>query len=68
MVTVIPYAFSAVLKQMEAVRAMEAAGTLTFTLHNYFFKRLVSAELAKSITEEPDVTQDGSHISNTTEL
>eukprot|EP00090_Calanus_glacialis_P038065 TRINITY_DN6639_c0_g1_i1.p1 TRINITY_DN6639_c0_g1~~TRINITY_DN6639_c0_g1_i1.p1 ORF type:complete len:120 (+),score=29.12 TRINITY_DN6639_c0_g1_i1:60-419(+) len=51
MVTVIPYAFSAVLKQMEAVRAMEAA-----------------AELAKSITEEPNVTQDGSHISNTTEL
>ena len=26
MVTVIPYAFSSVLKQMEAVRALEAAG------------------------------------------
>ena len=26
MVTVIPYAFSSVLKQMEAVRAMEVAG------------------------------------------
>lgn len=26
MITVIPYAFSSVLKQMEAVRALEAAG------------------------------------------
>ena len=67
MVTVIPYAFSAVLKQMEAVRAMEAAGTLTFTIHN-LLNKMVLAELAKSITEEPDVTPDGSHISNTTEL
>jgi hypothetical protein len=30
MVTVIPYAFSSVFRQMEAVRAMEAAGWLHF--------------------------------------
>ena len=29
MITVIPYAFSSVLRQMEAVRALEAASELT---------------------------------------
>merc|ERR1711915_418238 len=33
MVTVIPYAFSSVLKQMEAVRAMEAAAELAKTVN-----------------------------------
>ena len=34
MVTVIPYAFSSVLKQMDAVRAMEAAGA---TEYKYYY-------------------------------
>ena len=32
MVAVIPYAFSSVFRQMEAVRAMEAAGLIYFVL------------------------------------
>merc|ERR1711874_522896 len=32
MVTVIPYAFSSVLKQLEAVRSLEAAGEMSRTL------------------------------------
>ena len=35
MVTVIPYAFSSVLKQMEAVRAMEAAGSHIILEHQF---------------------------------
>ena len=34
MITVIPYAFSSVLKQMEAVRALEAACELSPLLHH----------------------------------
>ena len=33
MVTVIPYAFSSVIKQLKAVRALEAAGE-TLVIHN----------------------------------
>ena len=38
MITVIPYAFSSVLKQMEAVRALEAAGKTLFLMYpNVFY-------------------------------
>ena len=33
--TVIPYAFSSVLRQMEAVRALEAAGVKPSTFNEY---------------------------------
>ena len=33
--TVIPYAFSSVLRQMEAVRALEAAGVKSSTFNEY---------------------------------
>merc|ERR1712051_8764 len=47
MITVIPYAFSSVLKQMEAVRALEAASEL---------RRSISAG-AGAVLEDSNVTQ-----------
>ena len=35
MVTVIPYAFSSVIKQLEAVRALEAAGVSYVHIHTW---------------------------------
>ena len=35
MVTVIPYAFSSVIKQLEAVRALEAAGVSYIHIHTW---------------------------------
>ena len=49
MITVIPYAFSSVLKQMEAVRALEAAGrTQNLVLHQIYFV-CFSADLSRSL-------------------
>ena len=67
MVTVIPYAFSSVLKQMDAVRAMEAAGATEFILQ-YAPLKSISAEISKSIKEEEDYYSDANNIKNTTEL
>ena len=49
MVTVIPYAFSSVIKQLKAVRALEAAGE-TLVIHNLHpetsnWRHLVEARL-----------------------
>ena len=46
MITVIPYAFSSVLKQMEAVRALEAAGKTDLmmflnVIFNFYFFQLI---------------------------
>ena len=40
MVTVIPYAFSSVIKQLKAVRALEAAGE-TLVIHNLHLSLLI---------------------------
>ena len=40
MVTVIPYAFSSVIKQLKAVRALEAAGE-TLVIHNSHLRPLI---------------------------
>ena len=68
MITVIPYAFSSVLKQMEAVRALEAACELWPSLHHNIvtcdhyhaaeLRRSISAG-AEAVVEESNVTQTG---------
>ena len=45
MVTVIPYAFSSVIKQLKAVRALEAAGTALF-IHSHL--RLLIAAFSRA--------------------
>ena len=53
MVTVIPYAFSTVFRQMEAVRALEAAGEIDQELKVYVLKiLLVLAAMSKSMAQE----------------
>ena len=54
MVTVIPYAFSTVFRQMEAVRAMEAAGTVLYQQkkHVNIYVNPISAAMAKAVSEE----------------
>ena len=37
MVTVIPYAFSSVIKQLKAVRALEAAGVYLLEFSDFYF-------------------------------
>ena len=48
MVTVIPYAFSSVLKQMEAVRAMEAAGIEKYIKHDKLAYEFLQLNLQRS--------------------
>ena len=48
MVTVIPYAFSSVLKQMEAVRAMEAAGIKKYIKHDELAYEFLQLNLQRS--------------------